>query len=87
MLKVQLEEDKKAYQLNKDFLECLRDEPKAFTAFKPCQVFSKLLQQMDRKRQNRTNKNKTDSPRCIHTGKRNEFFRNDRSQQKKNPEQ
>ena len=33
MLKVQLEEDKKAYQLNRDFLECLQDEPKALTAF------------------------------------------------------
>ena len=33
MLKVQLEEDKKAYQLNKDFLECLQDEPKALAAF------------------------------------------------------
>jgi len=33
MLNVQLEEDKKAYQLNKDFVECLRDEPKALAAF------------------------------------------------------
>src|SRR5687768_12531920 len=33
MLKVQLEEDKKPYQLDPDFLECLRDEPKAFEAF------------------------------------------------------
>jgi hypothetical protein len=33
MLKVQLEEDKKGYQLNKDFLECLQDEPKALKAF------------------------------------------------------
>ena len=33
MLKVQLEEDKKPYQLDADFLECLRDEPKAFDAF------------------------------------------------------
>ena len=33
MLKVQLDEDKKGYQLNKDFLECLRDEPKALNVF------------------------------------------------------
>ncbi len=33
MLKVQLEEDKKPYQLDADFLECLQDEPKAFGAF------------------------------------------------------
>ncbi len=33
MLKVQLEEDKKGYQLNKDFVECLQDEPKALAAF------------------------------------------------------
>jgi hypothetical protein len=33
MLKVQLEEDKKGYQLNKDFLECLEDEPSALKAF------------------------------------------------------
>ena len=33
MLRVQLEEDKKAYQLNKDFFECLQDEPKALAAF------------------------------------------------------
>ena len=33
MIKVLLEEDKKAYQLNKDFLECLQDEPKASAAF------------------------------------------------------
>ena len=33
MLKVQLEVDKKAYQLNKDFLACLADEPKALNAF------------------------------------------------------
>jgi len=32
-LKVQLDEDKKAYQLNKDFLECLHDEPKALKVF------------------------------------------------------
>ena len=29
MLKVQLEEDKKEFQFNKDFMECLDDEPKA----------------------------------------------------------
>jgi hypothetical protein len=33
MLKVQLEEDKKGYQLNADFVECLQDEPKALAAF------------------------------------------------------
>lgn len=33
MLKVQLEEDKKGYQLNKDFLECLKDEPTALNVF------------------------------------------------------
>jgi Domain of unknown function (DUF1905)/Bacteriocin-protection, YdeI or OmpD-Associated len=33
MLKVQLEEDKQAYQVNKDFMECLRDEPRALKAF------------------------------------------------------
>ena len=33
MVKVQLEEDKKGYQLNKDFLECLQDEPKALNVF------------------------------------------------------
>lgn len=33
MLKVQLEEDKKPYVLNAEFLECLQDEPKALTNF------------------------------------------------------
>ncbi len=33
MLKVQLEEDKKGYQLDKDFIECLHDEPRALKAF------------------------------------------------------
>ncbi len=33
MLKVQLEEDKKPYVLNAEFLECLQDEPKAFENF------------------------------------------------------
>ena len=32
-LKVQLDEDKKGYQLNKDFMECLQDEPKALNVF------------------------------------------------------
>jgi len=33
MLKVQLDEDKIGYQLNKDLMECLKDEPKALRAF------------------------------------------------------
>ena len=33
MLKVQLEEDKKLYQINAEFLECLQDEPMALTNF------------------------------------------------------
>jgi hypothetical protein len=33
MLQVQLEEDKKPFQFNKDFIECLADEPKARTFF------------------------------------------------------
>ena len=33
MLKVQLMEDKKPYEINADFLECLQDEPKAVKAF------------------------------------------------------
>ena len=33
MLKVQLAEDKKPYELNADFLECLRDEPAALKTF------------------------------------------------------
>jgi len=33
MMKVQLEEDKKPYLLNAEFLECLQDEPKALTNF------------------------------------------------------
>ena len=33
MLKVQLAEDKKGYQVDADFVECLRDEPKALAAF------------------------------------------------------
>jgi hypothetical protein len=33
MLKVQLEEDKNPFQFNKDFLECLADEPKAKSFF------------------------------------------------------
>jgi Domain of unknown function (DUF1905)/Bacteriocin-protection, YdeI or OmpD-Associated len=33
MLKVQLEEDKNPFKFNKDFLECLADEPKAKTFF------------------------------------------------------
>ena len=34
MLKVELEEDKKPYQLNKEFMECLADEPQAIANFK-----------------------------------------------------
>jgi len=34
MLKVELEEDKKLYQLNKEFMECLADEPQALANFK-----------------------------------------------------
>ena len=34
MLKVQLTEDKKGYELNKDLMECLADEPKAMEFFK-----------------------------------------------------
>ena len=34
MLKVVLEEDKIPYQLNKEFMECLADEPKALAFFK-----------------------------------------------------
>lgn len=33
MLNVQLQEDKKAYQLDKDFVACLQDEPAASKAF------------------------------------------------------
>jgi hypothetical protein len=33
MLKVQLEEDKKAFKLSTDFMECLADEPKALEFF------------------------------------------------------
>jgi hypothetical protein len=33
MLKVQLEEDKNPFQFNKDFMECLADEPKAKSFF------------------------------------------------------
>src|SRR5688500_711974 len=29
MLRIELEEDKKAYQLNKEFIACLQDEPQA----------------------------------------------------------
>ena len=34
MLKVQLAEDKKEYELNKDLMECLADEPAAMAFFK-----------------------------------------------------
>lgn len=34
MLKVQLEEDKAGFQFNKDFMECLADEPAASAFFK-----------------------------------------------------
>jgi hypothetical protein len=34
MLKVQLEEDKSEFQFNKDFIECLADEPAATAFFK-----------------------------------------------------
>lgn len=34
MLKAQLEEDKKPFEFNKDFMECLKDEPKAVLFFK-----------------------------------------------------
>lgn len=34
MLKVELEEDTKGYQLNKEFVECLKDEPSAEKYFK-----------------------------------------------------
>ncbi|MBS1626442.1 MAG: DUF1905 domain-containing protein [Bacteroidetes bacterium] len=33
-IKVQLKEDKKGYELNKEFIECLNDEPKAYSFFK-----------------------------------------------------
>ncbi|MET0394714.1 MAG: YdeI/OmpD-associated family protein, partial [Chitinophagaceae bacterium] len=33
MLKVQLEEDKKPFQFNKDFMACLGDEPEALSFF------------------------------------------------------
>src|SRR5687767_1704452 len=33
-LRVELEEDKKPYQLNKEFMECLGDEPQALLNFK-----------------------------------------------------
>lgn len=33
MVKVQLQEDKKEYQLNKEFMECLADEPRALEFF------------------------------------------------------
>jgi Domain of unknown function (DUF1905)/Bacteriocin-protection, YdeI or OmpD-Associated len=34
MVKVKLEEDKKAFQFNKDFMDCLADEPAAIEFFK-----------------------------------------------------
>ena len=34
MLKAKLEEDKKAFQFNKDFMDCLADEPAAMEFFK-----------------------------------------------------
>jgi hypothetical protein len=34
MIKVQLEEDKKPFQFNKDFMDCLGDEPAAIEFFK-----------------------------------------------------
>ena len=34
MVKVQLEEDKKPFQFNKDFMDCLKDEPAAGQFFK-----------------------------------------------------
>jgi hypothetical protein len=34
MVKAKLEEDKKGFQFNKDFIECLNDEPKAADFFK-----------------------------------------------------
>jgi hypothetical protein len=34
MVKVQLEEDKKPFQFNKDFMDCLKDEPTAGQFFK-----------------------------------------------------
>jgi len=34
MLKVQLEEDEKPYQLNKEFMVCLADEPEALSFFR-----------------------------------------------------
>src|SRR5688572_12126407 len=34
MVKLQLEEDKKGYVLNKDFMDCLADEPAAIEYFK-----------------------------------------------------
>jgi Domain of unknown function (DUF1905)/Bacteriocin-protection, YdeI or OmpD-Associated len=34
LLQVQLQEDKKEYQLNAEFMECLEDEPAAFDFFK-----------------------------------------------------
>ena len=33
MLKVELQEDKKAYEINAEFLECLNDEPMALKNF------------------------------------------------------
>src|SRR2546422_10393297 len=34
MLKIKLEADNKAYQLNKEFMECLNDDPAAIAFFK-----------------------------------------------------
>jgi len=34
MIKVKLEEDKKEFQFNKDFMECMADEPEAIEFFK-----------------------------------------------------
>ncbi|MGZ8516054.1 MAG: YdeI/OmpD-associated family protein [Chitinophagaceae bacterium] len=34
MLKIELEEDKKPYLLNKEFVECLADEPQALASFR-----------------------------------------------------
>ena len=88
MLKVQLDEDKKGYQLNKDFLECLRDEPKALNVFESMpksyqNYYSKWIESA----KTEPTKTKRIALAISSLAKRMSFPEMIRSQQKKNLEQ
>jgi len=65
MLKVELEEDKKAFAFNKDFLACLSDDPPAKEFFETLPgSHQALFQQVDRQREDRTHAGKAHKHGC-----------------------